>query len=78
MYSNMSSVDPASLCEPCFGDRNLLCSTVCVCVCLQVKDLYQGVMGKLKGLQLQPGWSAVGKTKEGYERLRRQVCVTLT
>ncbi|KAK6297050.1 hypothetical protein J4Q44_G00331920 [Coregonus suidteri] len=39
----------------------------------EVKDLYQGVMGKLKGLQLQSGWSAVGKTKEGYERLRRQV-----
>ncbi|XP_064840268.1 uncharacterized protein si:dkey-103g5.4 [Oncorhynchus masou masou] len=39
----------------------------------EVKDLYQGVMDKLKGLQLQPGWSAVGKTREGYERLRRQV-----
>ncbi|KAJ7990490.1 hypothetical protein DPEC_G00300860 [Dallia pectoralis] len=39
----------------------------------EVKDLYQGVMGKLKGLQLRSGCPALGKTREGYERLRRQV-----
>ena len=64
-------MNPVSETETCYALQ-------CLFVCVQEKDLYQGVMDKLKGLQLQPGWSAVGKTREGYERLRRQVCVALT
>lgn len=44
---------------------------MCISVCNQVKELYQGVVGKLQ--ILQPRLITEERMGEGYERLRREI-----
>ena len=51
--------------------RGRYCVFIYVSVCLQVKELYQGVLGKLQ--LLHPCLITEERMGEGYERMRREV-----
>lgn len=45
--------------------------SICVCVCIQVKELYQGVLGKLQ--PLHPRLITEERMGAGHERIRMEV-----